>query len=373
MSSIDNNTLAFFALLRAGLWEQSTEITSFEPLDFDAIYQYASDQSVVGLIAAGLEWVSDRKIKKSEAVPFLKKVISLELRNSSMNAFIEEFLTCLDKEGIHSLLVKGQGVAQCYSRPQWRSSGDIDLLLDRQNYRRARDFFSRKNVFSEPEGVHNMHQAMKIESWTVELHGTLRCELSSKMDRIIDGIRDDTISKGHVRYWRDGNTDVALPGPDNDIIFIFTHILMHFYKGGIGLRQICDWCRLLWYYRNSIDKSLLESRLRQMHLMTVWKTFAALAVNSLGMPIEAMPLYDPAQKWTGKALRLQQFILDVGNFGKKRDSSYSHEKPYLTRKMISFKIRCRDILNHSIIFPVDSIRYFPNMIWNGLVSAIRGE
>ena len=57
-----------------------------------------------------------------------------------------------------------------------------------------------------------------------------------------------------------------MPGPDNDVVIVFTHFLHHFFIGGVGLRQICDWCRLLWTYRESLDRGLLESRIRKMGL-----------------------------------------------------------------------------------------------------------
>ncbi len=70
---------------------------------------------------------------------------------------------------------------------------------------------------------------------------------------MLDEIQQDTFEKDETRIWKDGETDVLLPHADNDVIFVFTHILQHFFKGGIGVRQICDWCRLLWTYRNEID------------------------------------------------------------------------------------------------------------------------
>ena len=54
----------FFVLLRAGLWEQSVQIQSYCPIDFDALYEVADKQSVVGLLAAGLEHVADMKVTK---------------------------------------------------------------------------------------------------------------------------------------------------------------------------------------------------------------------------------------------------------------------------------------------------------------------
>ncbi len=345
----------------------------FEPLDFNALYQLADEQSVIGLVAAGLEQVEDRKVTKPEALPFLKKVFSLEGRNSSMNKFIEELIGTMRKKGIYTLLVKGQGIAQCYAHPQWRSSGDIDLLLDSTNYVKAKMFLSRKAEAIETEGTYNKHLGMTIDSWTVELHGSLRSGLSRRVDKVIDSIQDDSFNNGQARCWRNGDTDVFLPSPDNDTVFIFIHYLKHFYRGGIGLRQICDWCRLMWTYKESINKPLLKTRLRKMRLMSEWKSFAAFAVVFLGMPVDAMPFYDSAPKWSKKAIRIRSFVLEVGNFGKKRDMSYYHKYPYIVRKVISFGQRCGDLARHATIFPLDSVRFFPRIVSNGLMSTLRGE
>ncbi len=85
----------------------------------------------------------------------------------------------------------------------------------------------------------------------------------------------------NVRSCLNGKTQVFLPEINCDVVYVFTHILQHFFKGGIGLRQISDWCRLLWTYRDSLDHGLLESRIKNMGLMSEWKTFGSLAVTCL--------------------------------------------------------------------------------------------
>ena len=362
----------FFKLLRSGLWEEEVRLTTSEPIDFEALFQIAEEQSVVGIIAAALEHVEGRKITKSDALPFLKRVFGLESRNESMNVFIASLTKKMRKAGIYSLLLKGQGVAQCYNRPLWRACGDIDLLLDSDNYLKAKAYFSKGSVTLEPEGVFSKHLGIHIDSWTVELHGTCRVSLSSRINRSLDEIQANVFN-GDILTWHNGDTDIFLPGPNEDAIFIFTHFLNHFYKGGIGLRQICDWCRLLWTYRDSIDPLLLKSRLRSMGLISEWRAFAAFAVDCLGMPIDAMPLINQSRHWSRKAHRIQAFILKVGNFGRNRDMSYYDKYPYLIRKSISFGRRCVDLVRHAAIFPLDSLRFFLGILYYGLRSATRGE
>jgi hypothetical protein len=342
-------------------------------VDFEGLFRVAEEQSVVGLVAAGLEHVVDRKITKPQALPFLKQVFATESRNADMNRFVADLFTKLRDEGIQAVLVKGQGIAQCYERPQWRSAGDVDLLLDAENYEKAKSFLSPLALSVDKEVAENKHLGMTIDSWKVELHGNLHGHISKVADAVVDQVQAEMMSKGAFRIWNNGETDIPLPAPDSDVVFIFSHILQHFFHGGIGLRQVCDWVRLLWTYRGSIDRYLLESRILEMRLMTEWKAFAALAVDYLGMPTEAMPLYDSSARWKRKAQRISSSIFRVGNFGHNRDGSIYTRYPYLVYKTISLGRHVGDFFEQILIFPLDSLRTFEKMITGGMKAVARGE
>ena len=106
--------------------------------------------------------------------------------------------------------------------------------------------------------------------------------------------------------------------------------------------------------------------------MTEWRAFAAMAVEYLGMPVDAMPFYSDSAKWMKKAEKILDFVLEVGNFGHNRDSNYM-KYPYVIRKCFSMGRRIGDLINHARIFPLDSLRFFPRIMFNGVRSAIRGE
>lgn len=370
MTSLQDTQAVFFSLLRAGLWEQTCSPTT-EATEWREVFRLAGEQSVTGLVAAGVEHMSG-SVPKAELHPFLMRVLALEGTNVRMNRFIAELMERLRAQGIKACLVKGQGIAQCYARPLWRACGDVDLLLDAENYDKAKAFISEIALKVEKENPSEKHLAMTIGSWEVELHGTLRGGVSERMDRMIDKVQNDTCSNGQVRIWNNNGTEVPLPTVDNDIIFIFTHFLKHFFKGGIGLRQICDWCRLLWTYRDSIDLKLLARRLDEMGLRSEWNAFAAFAVQDLGMPIEAMPFYDASPRWKRKAQRIRAFILRVGNFGHNRDMSYYRKYPFLVRKTISLGRRLADFATHVLIFPLDSLRFLPRVLIYGFGAAMKG-
>jgi len=370
---LDNIQQVFFALVKAGLWEQDARLLPYGKVDYEKIMCLAEEQSVIGLVTAGFEHVVDVKVPTEEVLQFVGQSLQIEQQNTAMDSYIAELVEKMQAAGIYTLLVKGQGIAQCYERPLWRSCGDVDLFLSEDNYNKAVKFLTPLASDIEQEYKYNKHQAMTIDSWVVELHGNLRCGLSSKIDGVLDKIKRDTFYGGNVRSWINGKTTVFLLSVDSDIIYVFTHILNHFYKGGIGLRQVCDWCRLLFYYREKLDLRVLESRIRKMGLMSEWKAFGTFAVEYLGMPTEAMPLYSPGTKWKRKADKICSFIMEVGNFGQNRDMSYYSRYPYLVRKLISMGHRCGDLIRHARIFPLDSLRFFPYMMYNGMREAVRGR
>ena len=369
-----NSTIeVLLALIRAGLWEQNCYLSQFGEVDYGRVLELAQEQSVVGLVAAGLEHVVDVKVPKEDVLQFVGLTLQEEQRNTSMNAFIAQIVQKMREADIYTLLVKGQGIAQCYNKPLWRASGDIDFLFSNDNYEKAKQFLIPLATSVEEEEEYAKHIALTINTWVVELHGTLHSGLSRRIDRALDEVQYNLFYGGNVRSWLNSGTLVFLPGINDDIICVFSHILQHFFKGGIGLRQICDLCRLLYTYKNSQNHGLLESRIKKAGLMTEWKAFAALAVDYLGMPVESMPLYSPSKKWSRKGEKVLAFVLETGNFGHNRDNSYYGKYPFVIYKAISLWRNTCDSMRHFVIFPKDA---FVVWLWRlrvGFITALMGK
>lgn len=341
MQSLDNNTKAFLALVRAGLWEKDVWLLPFEKINFSQVLKLAEYQSVVGLVAAGLEHIVDLKPPKEELLQFVGQTLQLEQRNTAMNSFIEELVGGLRKAEIYALLVKGQGVAQCYERPLWRASGDIDFLLSEDTYNNAVNLFKKRYPNYKNGGNYSRETAFYTDQWMIEVHGSLRTCLSSRVDKEIDIVQKDLFYGGKVRSWQNGKTLTFLPAPTNDVFLIFTHYIKHFYKEEMSLRPICDWCRILWTYRKSVETKWLENKLQRSGLMKEWKTFAAIAVDYLGMPATDMPLYDNSNKWHKKGNVVLSYVLKRGEWKKWGDT-----------------------LKLGRVFPVSVLRFSPGILFN---------
>ncbi len=388
MGFLSNNQKFFFEFLRIGLWggcnvdlNTNLNLDLIEDVKWNEVYRLAQEQSVQGLVLQGIDTVQGSwlKVHGSPLVPkglllqWIGEVQMIEQRNKEMNAFIAELIDKLRKADIYALLVKGQGIAQCYEKPLWRVCGDIDFLLSDESYEKAKFFLVPLASEFETEYIGAKHLGMTINGWVVELHGSLRVGLPNRINRVLDEIQRDTFYNGNVRSWNNNGTQVYLLGKENDIVYVFVHFLNHFYKEGVGLRQICDWCRLIWTYKDSLDHELLESRIRKMGIVSEWKSFYNLASRYLGMPDlgSGLMVHDP--QFDKRADRIMEFVIKSGNMGHNRDMSHFSKYPYIIRKCVSMGRRIGDLINHARIFPLDSLIFFPTIMFNGLRSVVKGE
>lgn len=341
MRNSENTWIAFLELVEAGLWGKGNpDIRIDGTTDWQEVYRLATEQSVFGLVLGGLEH-SDVKPPQVLLLQWIGEVQVIEQRNKGMNQFVAELVDKMRASDIYAILVKGQGVAQCYEKPLWRPSGDIDFFLSKDNYGKAVSLFKNRYSNYKDGGRYSQEYAFYTDQWMIEVHGSLRTCLSSSIDKVVDTVQKSVFYGGNVRSWDNNGTLVFLPAPTEDVFLVFTHFIKHFYKEGMTLRQVCDWCRLLWTYRNEIKADWLEKHIRKAGLMKEWQMFAALAVEYLGMPAEAMPFINLNDNLNKKAEKLMEFILGC----------YSGNK-------------VKDTLQIAKIFPWKALRYSPSIFLN---------
>ena len=94
-----------------GLWTEASHNLS-EEVFWGKVFCFAEEQSVIGLVSAGIE-ILNCKVPKPVALQFINETLQIEQRSKAMNAFIAELIGLMHRAGIYTILVKGQGVAQC--------------------------------------------------------------------------------------------------------------------------------------------------------------------------------------------------------------------------------------------------------------------
>lgn len=201
---MNNTQTVFLELVKAGLWgDGNSDLRIDGTTDWSEVYRLATEQSVLGLVLDGLEQYKNLNVNldvnQKLLLQWIGEVQLIEQRNKAMNQFLAELVEKMRKTGIYSLLVKGQGIAQCYKKPLWRSSGDVDLFLSEDNYTKAKALLLSLALSVEEEYVREKHLGLTIDGWVVELHGHLYSGLSSRVERELDRLQEGTFYGGQVR------------------------------------------------------------------------------------------------------------------------------------------------------------------------------
>lgn len=348
----------FLYLLRTGLWGKMDDPGVCEEADLLEIIRIARSQTVFGLVIDGLDsamksCAEDLQLPENYARKLMLELLLIENTNRHLNAFMPKLSKMLT--GIDYVMVKGQAVAQYYRNPLHRQAGDIDLVLDVDNYRQAADSITKKADKIEKEDIERRHFSSQFGDICLELHGAEVYGYNKNLDaRIIEWtFRRLSEQKNEVEY---NGVKINIPSENFDAIYIFLHFFKHFINSGISFRQLCDWVRCL--NSGKVDMDILKEDIEYLGCKEVWKVFACVGVKYLGCPKSVMPYYD--SKYEEKAAKVVKIIFKGGNFGYE-DYRKLHFDNFLFHKVYGMITIIRHGFKIGAVFPrvaFNSTTYF---------------
>ena len=335
----------FLELLRAGLWGSPIDTTLFQgKVDWKGIFKIAKEQTVQIIVADGLEALpKDIAPKKQTIHKIAIKRVTNTLVHKFLNITINRITGLFSAEGIPSILLKGQGIAQNYPNPESRMCGDIDIYVGLENFDKACEILKREGAEDlTDQDEHEFHIALDLDGSTIEIHKKSDCISNKKLNKSLQKWNtshlDAKLAEGTLPTWNNAGTLINLPDPTYNAFYIIHHAVRHMLGEGIGLRHVCDWMIFLRTHHDQINKDELREKLHEDHMTQAWEQFGALATEFLGFPEEYL-LLPPANQNESKAELLLQHIFSTGNFGR-----YSHEQRdskshYIKRKWHNFRFQ----------------------------------
>lgn len=357
----------FLELLRSGLWGTPADTNLFSGnVDWKTILRIAMEQTVQVIVADGIETLPKELWPPKEA---MLKLIMVRVKTNQMhqllNSTLNQIVNALNAEGIPSVLLKGQGVAQNYRKPESRMCGDIDLYVGEKNYERACEIISamNQNRTDGKECDHHMH--LQVNGVEVEIHRQADYmpgrKINSNLQNWTKKSIDSLLHTDGLPQWDNDGTAINLPSPTFDAFFILHHAVRHMTTEGVGFRQICDWVMYISKHNTEIAKDSLQNQLKQFHLDSVWNEFGILAIDILGFSSNNFPLISKKNKSQITDKLLKQIFIS-GNFGRFDNnarfiSKHNGKTTYLKGKLRSFNyqsMRLRKLYN---LFPDYSIYY----------------
>lgn len=305
--------IAFFSLLKSGLWEKDMLAPYIFPLadeEWLEVYNESMRQTVQGIVFKGLSFLHHCQFPPEPLfLQWLAQVAHIEENNVHTEKEIVALEHLFAEVGIKFVLKKGQSVATLYEEPYLRVCGDIDLYFTTiTDYRLASDLVRRRgiDVHKRPDGS----QEYVWNSIMVEHHSTL---IDLKNPFLYIYLRKLELQKGFdtITFADHKDTSIVVPSVPLNLLMLNAHIMKHAFISGIGLRQLCDLARAYYSYEGKYDTGELRSIYRRVHILGWTDMLHNFLVVHLGLSERFLP-YQLSAVSTEKMF---YSVITGGNFG----------------------------------------------------------
>ena len=272
----------------------------------------AKKHSVLSLL---YDELSSNKEISVELFQYVKNIsIQTVLQNYKLLYLTNYVVKSLAPAGIVVVVLKGPSTAAFYPVPELRKSGDIDLLIAKNDDFELACKILTKIGFTPVEKNHaNHHEAFQTnEGIMIELHTMLAKPFDSQ--KINEYLRNLALDYNENIREKDliGST---LPVAEDGYhaFYLLLHMIQHYLRSGFGLKLLCDWV-VFWnrdIFEKDVDKFL--DMVKNCGLEGFAERITALCIKYLGLK-EQNVLYLINQFTNYKKLtdeELEIFLIDI--------------------------------------------------------------
>lgn len=278
--------------------EQLTLPEGFSMEDADALItaQSLAPLAYQGAFRCGIS-------KESELMRgYKEKYLSALFLNERQMQAVKQILRAFEDNGIEYMTLKGCNMKQLFPQPEMRMMGDADILIRVEQYDKIRPIMEGLG-YSEGEDYSHVRDWYGKDLY-LELHKCLFPE-------------DE---KDFYPYFGDGwNMAVKQEGcryalrPEDEYVFLFTHMTKHYRGGGIGSRQFLD----LYVFRRAhpqMDEEYIENKMDRIHLLEFYRNTRNL-----------LDVWFADRAPDAKTDHMTQYIMENGNWGDADTQFYSEQ------------------------------------------------
>lgn len=260
----------------------------------------------------------DEKILQNNKCEYIRKKLGNELaKNAKIDFEHVRICNIMKNAGIPCTVLKGFGSALYYSDPLMRSMGDVDFLIDTDDFEQASRVLS-ENGFESTNKSHDVHDVYIGKNCRAEMHFQPSGIPGGKAGVKVRKYLADILEKSETVQTELG--EITVPSTFHHGLVILLHMCHHLTGDGLGLRHLCDWAVFLNTVGEAKFLQMFEKALKDIGLFEFAKIVTYISCKYMGLP---------EMNWASDAdPKLADYIMiDIiigGNFGQK-SADRSHE------------------------------------------------
>lgn len=248
-------------------------------VNWETVFQLAEQQQILPLICHAI---------KAQSLHSCPNEFPLVLAYCARSGAVIALLDEMNAAGIPCCVVKGFSAGIHYAAPEYRLSGDTDIVVYPADEYRACAFLEQHGFSIRPRWEHGHHAiAVHPKMGIIEVHVQLYDELIGEV--WFDGLDADSLllePKQQIQtpdgtYWTLGPTDHA--------IYMALHMVKHFILSGNSLRMMMDVALSIAGHRESVDLERFWRTIDALHYGTLIRNVLWSMVQYCGFSAEDFP------------------------------------------------------------------------------------
>jgi hypothetical protein len=301
------------SLTSAALFSHSAQLP--HDLNWAELYQESRQQAVFPLVYSVVKNDLPQEERKRWSDTFYQTMAS----NLRVNYEHTELHNLMKQAKIPYVILKGAASASYYPKPELRTMGDVDFLIQESDFPRAKQCLELAGFAPEEDhgGIHVGYQRVRSR-W--EMHRSINGIPNGEIGNLCRSYLDEILTSAVETNFQD--SALYLPDTLHHGFVLLLHTASHLTSEGVGLRHLCDWAVFYSGLSDEKFRNLFEDKLKACGL---WRFAQLLTLTSIQY------LHAPKRSWSGTAdpVLLESLIADIltgGNFGQKDADRYRQIK-----------------------------------------------
>lgn len=331
------------------IWEYTIKLIRFvlngdvpelpEDIDFEQLFAFGKSHGVENMLYVGLR---DLHIDvPEETMQKFKTAYEMQIMVEATQALeLEAISEAFEEAGIDHVPLKGSVIKYLYPMPDYRKSGDIDILIRPEDEKEVKRILLNNGYTVDEHDDMEIHDGYRKPPFLlVEIHTKL-VEKNNRSFEFLSHIWDNALPKKDTEHCCE---------LDKETLYVFTvaHLCKHIKNSGAGIKFICD----IWLLKKEINFN--EQLLSKMLLEAKLSEFERMASEL-------------AEYWFGESSQcaedtdvLQQFVLTSGCFGNKENHKAIRESDIDNNAFDVTVYRAKRIINNIFVPYSDMKRTYP--------------
>ena len=276
------NIQTLLKLLRFANAQASTVSDTVLPsnIDWRTVYGIAVHQGVSAILLDAIGRLpAEARPPKPVLMQWIGQTTMMERMYAKHRERIVELADFYKQHGIKMLLLKGYGCSLCYTKPEHRPTGDIDVFLfGRQD---EADILVEKQHGIKVHREYHKHSTFNYCGVEVENHAKFIDDVSHKSNIRFEQILMSVLDKEECL--KSPIDNVLLPSPTFNALFLLRHTGEHFASNEITLRHVLDVGTFFQRYHSKIDWALVFKVYKEERMLRFFNAIATICVEYLGI------------------------------------------------------------------------------------------